>query len=93
MWKRAWKECPGLIRLNAWGQKRQASFCYLLMRTWPGWAVVVKFSSLTEHLLCASETLQTSQDTTMSRQGPRPQRLHGLGGKTGRSVNNFSSEQ
>ena len=56
-------------------------------------AVVVKFNSLTERLLCASETLQTSQDTTMSRQGPRPQRIHGLGGKTGRSVNNFSSEQ
>ena len=28
-------------------------------------AVAVKFISLTEHLLCASETLQTSQDTTM----------------------------
>ena len=56
-------------------------------------AVVVDFNSLTERLLCASETLQTSQDTTMRTQGPRPARIHGLGGKTGTPVNNFSSEQ
>lgn len=56
-------------------------------------AVVVDFNSLTERLLCASETLQTSQDTTMRTQGPRPARIHGLGGKTGRPVNKFSSEQ
>ena len=56
-------------------------------------AEVVKFNSMTERLLCARETLQTSQDTTMRTQGPRPARIHGLGGKTGRPVNNFSSEQ